>query len=1099
VVQEIDEFLIRVIAADEPWPVCQELLDANAKELLSDAADGVIAVLHSSHRHDRDFQLRVELARMLLAEARDRGHRGLDRTLSSYFAPIFGPGGDYATPAPPHARPPSPLDDLDENERLAVMVVEAIVLSRSWPERRRILGAYPDVLRSGAAERTLTMFGEAVNDDQWRELYADLRTVLADACERGAAAVFGGELPAAFLYNPLPEPRPLFTRDEAIQLLVIQYADIPTWERRRGLVTAYPDLLLDEQAAWTVEEGLRRRTSTDPEIGERYRVAGESLRRAGTEGVAEAFAPPLQPTGVRLNVGQVLRVLADPGAGSFLDVVAGLRAAVHYTDPVLAPWTWARLNIALAACLAEIDDAEARLRPIYVEEALRRLSDAVQVVTAATSESDWLEVQTQLGRAYLLRERGDRAANVEAAIRCFEEVVGGRARAGDEQAAAVATVRLAQAYLKRPSGVRVADLDTAYRLCQAALARLDRVRTPADWAWATTTLGQVRFEQRWYGAREVVVGEAIEHLERALSEPSLAPSTRVGIQLQLALAHGLLIAESGDEHDRRSLKLIDGCLQDYPRESSPWAWASAQHALAVVHVRGGSADENRQEQAERCFRAALEVFDAESYPGPRRRTLKELGGLLFRQRRWTECLTALDETMALGDYLESGSESDAGRIAEISEMGDVPERAAYCLVRTGRPGPALTVLDAGKTRLLRQVLAVEPATATPAGAPAEPRDLVPDGGALVVPLLTTQGSVAFVLTGQDDAPEGTVLPLGAHLHQELRGLLESTPERPGWLSAYRQWRDAFDARDLAATFDDEVAAVAEAEYERAEREWAGTLARTSRRLWNLLGGPLHEHLSARGLPEGAPLTVVSAGLLSLLPLHAAWRLVPDGRRYLLDDYTVSYTPSLAVLDACRRRAREPRPAGLLGVVNPTGDLPYASDEAARIRAVFSDGSARLLGAETTVKLLIEAVPGRTHLHFACHAGFDWMDTTNSGLALAGDRWLTVGEITERLSFDAARLVVLSACETGLSDVDRIPNEYIGLPGAFLHGGAPAVVSSLWRVDDQATARLMELFYRVHVAEHSEPAAALRRAQREIRSVADFEHPYYWAGFSFTGA
>jgi CHAT domain-containing protein len=38
-----------------------------------------------------------------------------------------------------------------------------------------------------------------------------------------------------------------------------------------------------------------------------------------------------------------------------------------------------------------------------------------------------------------------------------------------------------------------------------------------------------------------------------------------------------------------------------------------------------------------------------------------------------------------------------------------------------------------------------------------------------------------------------------------------------------------------------------------------------------------------------------------------------------------------------------------------------------------------------------------------------------------------------------------------------------------------------------------------MAEHSEPAAALRRAQREIRSVTDFEHPYYWAGFSFTGA
>ena len=93
----------------------------------------------------------------------------------------------------------------------------------------------------------------------------------------------------------------------------------------------------------------------------------------------------------------------------------------------------------------------------------------------------------------------------------------------------------------------------------------------------------------------------------------------------------------------------------------------------------------------------------------------------------------------------------------------------------------------------------------------------------------------------------------------------------------------------------------------------------------------------------------------------------------------------------------------------------------------------------------------------------------------------------------ARLVVLSACETGLGKLSR-GDELVGLQRAFLYAGTPAVVTTLWKVDDRASFRLMEHFY-AHL-EAAGPAAALRTAQRA--TLAEFPHPFAWAAFGLTG-
>ncbi|MEG4506172.1 CHAT domain-containing protein, partial [Microcoleus sp. F6_B4] len=97
------------------------------------------------------------------------------------------------------------------------------------------------------------------------------------------------------------------------------------------------------------------------------------------------------------------------------------------------------------------------------------------------------------------------------------------------------------------------------------------------------------------------------------------------------------------------------------------------------------------------------------------------------------------------------------------------------------------------------------------------------------------------------------------------------------------------------------------------------------------------------------------------------------------------------------------------------------------------------------------------IHFACHGAFNKASPLESYLRLANQEALSLEEILE-LNLSQSSLVTLSACETGLSDYTSISDEYISLPSGFLLSGSPSVVSSLWKVDEVATAFLMIKFY-----------------------------------------
>lgn len=97
----------------------------------------------------------------------------------------------------------------------------------------------------------------------------------------------------------------------------------------------------------------------------------------------------------------------------------------------------------------------------------------------------------------------------------------------------------------------------------------------------------------------------------------------------------------------------------------------------------------------------------------------------------------------------------------------------------------------------------------------------------------------------------------------------------------------------------------------------------------------------------------------------------------------------------------------------------------------------------------------------------------------------------------ARLVVLSACQTGVGEIDMNEGP-LSLSRAFYYAGAGGVINSLWRVDDIANARIFEYFYKEFPG--SDAATALRRAKLRYLKEADPSRraPFYWAGMTHTG-
>jgi CHAT domain len=262
------------------------------------------------------------------------------------------------------------------------------------------------------------------------------------------------------------------------------------------------------------------------------------------------------------------------------------------------------------------------------------------------------------------------------------------------------------------------------------------------------------------------------------------------------------------------------------------------------------------------------------------------------------------------------------------------------------------------------------------------------------------------------------------------------------------------------------------------------LARSQARaqaLYALLWRPL------AGLLDAAErVTVVPHRALHDVP----WCALHDGQRWLLESHELILASSASSGAANRMRTWQP-PRRVLAMGAEADGLPQVHAELQAIGQAMGARAQLLLGSAASAEALQRLAPGADIVHLACHGSFRADNPAFSALTLA-DGPLTLHDLREH-RLDAA-LVVLSACETGLSRV-AAGDELIGLVRGFTLAGAAAVLATQWAVSDASTARLMGALYR-GLAAGVRPAAALRCAQLEAASAG--AHPFHWAALTLYG-
>ncbi len=779
-----------------------------------------------------------------------------------------------------------------------------------------------------------------------------------------------------------------------------------------------------------------------------------------------------------------------------------------------------------------------------------------------------IPVVSNLGSAFGFRPRGDSAWNYEQSLAYLTEAVNLSQEAGDRDSWAMAQTNLAGTLTTRGNP---GDYDQARRHLALALTHRSRRRNLRDWAFSQLQLG-LTYSRDDSGDGAVNIREAITHFSNARDAAQACGDVPLRAQAEHNLAvERLALARTPDTKpaDRSMLlgRAEESALASARLSDSDVSPVRYGHAwLMIGKIRAARWDRRAAIDA---FTTVLSALSVETAPSE----LREASRLLLELAEAEGDLTLAGDAAAR--LVEAAAAVISARSRAEDRMSEHRGRsttdfrfAANALVRAKRLDEAVTALELGRTRELGLPTLGEGIDLDMLAHldPGLRDDVLNVSASLREDILAVDGDSVSDRAEQFarlrtalrrtptfekalDAPTLEEISRVAQPHRPLV-YVGSAPTGSFAIIVDGDGRgavglDAIHASDCdsekiahaAFGLDANGNQVTPAPYLAAQASNPDLLDPAIADLSPLLGEKLLRPLAASLAARGASgLTLVPTGILGLMPLHAiSWSECAGTARSLVDDFDVTIAASARLQIACMQRASERAadPVRFVGIANPLPNprpLEYAELELQSVqRFVPSEHTRLLTGEAATKKRVSEALPSATHVHLACHGKGRLFDPLfSAALSLSNDEELSALEIA-RLHM-TARLVVASACETGVPQDYHAVDESLGLASAFIAAGAAGVVSTLWSVEDYPTALIMTKFYEALFAHNSPPAIALREAQlwmrdadeaaidayvsthaplRRLRTrrsseggsngAAFFREPSCWAAFVFSGA
>ncbi len=284
--------------------------------------------------------------------------------------------------------------------------------------------------------------------------------------------------------------------------------------------------------------------------------------------------------------------------------------------------------------------------------------------------------------------------------------------------------------------------------------------------------------------------------------------------------------------------------------------------------------------------------------------------------------------------------------------------------------------------------------------------------------------------------------------------------------------------------------------------------------------------------KGEQITIIPDDVLGYLPFEALLTEFPNTNAkqnwaslaYLLKDYTISYGYSATLLlEGLKKQTQNNSENSYLGFApifkSKKNIGTVRSDDSLNLamvqRSCFNDqelsylrwseqeidtihaivGGQIYLSNNATKQRFLEESEAYNILHLSTHACVnDDMPSLNQ-IYFSDEPLLNYELYNLKLK---ANLAVLSACNTGAGTLKR-GEGIMSLSRAFTHAGCPSLITSLWSVDDRATAEVMHFFYK-YLYDGKSKITALRQAKLDYLAAHPNQElaPYFWAAFVHIG-
>ncbi|OCQ93512.1 hypothetical protein BCD64_01045 [Nostoc sp. MBR 210] len=804
--------------------------------------------------------------------------------------------------------------------------------------------------------------------------------------------------------------------------------------------------------------------------------------------------------------------------------IAGYNIALDVFTQAELPQQWAIVQNSLGAAYNNRLRGE---RAENLEEAIAYYQNALQVYTQDSFPEEWAMLQNNLGTAYSSRILGDRAQNPEQAILCHQNSL--QVYTEDDYPVdwARAQYNLGVAHRGRIQGEPDANLEQAIACFRSSLLVRTRSVLPMEWAETQKNLGVV-YCDRQQGNKARNLERAINYLHNALQVYTQTefPAKWAETQKNLGVVYWQRLDGEKAENLERAIACYQNALQVYTKAEFPETWAETQNALAVAWQQRilGERHQNLA-QAINCYQEALQVRTQAAFPIYYAETQLNLG-VAYRDMHqlhlaYSAFVAAVDTVEFLRSEIVSGDIAKRKLAEEWHQLYiNIVEVSLELAVNEPQYiSKAITYVERSKTRqLVELVLSRDNHSIFPPDIASQLQQLqdeinqgqqyIQSGTASNSTVLAQklhklrqqrnilQDSYLAVGSSFDLAPflaslddrtaviewfvaDGQIFTFVVTSNTGSSPALNSETEANSFISVQENqqritvWRSTpEDLQDLANWLE-----VYLKDYYQDKDSWQTQLMP---RLEELARNLHFDRLLSQLPQECNQLILIPHRFLHILPLHAS----PVFDTTLIDRFSrgIRYAPSCQLLQLAQTRQR-PNFKHLFAIQNPTSDLSYAAIEVEAIKDKFEIATVFQQLAATKAAFSNSLLQGIHCVHFACHGIFDLVSPLDSALQLA-DGPLTLAEIL-KLDLQQARLVTLSACETGLTDPSSLSDEYIGLPSGFLYAGTPSLVSSLWTVNDLSTSFLMLQFYH-NLRNGSSVATSLNLAQLWLRDVTKTE-------------